>query len=46
MEMAEYPFRVRADLPASFGPGDTVTLRLHGVDLWRRTAQFVREDAG
>ena len=45
MELAEYPFRVRADLPASCGPGDTVTLRLHGVDLWRRTAQVVHQDA-
>ena len=41
MELAEYPFRVRAELPASCPPGETVTLRLHGVDLWRRTGQFV-----
>ena len=43
MELTEYPFRVRAELPASCEPGDTVTLRLHGVDLWRRVGQFVHE---
>ena len=42
LELCEYPFRVRAELVATQVPGDTVTLRLHGVDLWRRTGQFVQ----
>ena len=47
LELAAYPFRVRAELPPSSVPGEAVTLRLHGVDLWRRTAQFVHApDAG
>ena len=41
LELADYPFRFRAELPQSCVPGDEVTLRLHGVDLWHRTAQFV-----
>ena len=41
VELAEYPFRTRAELPDSYGPGDTATLRLHGVDLWQRSGQFV-----
>ena len=41
LELSRYPFRVRAELPMSCAPGDAVTLRLHGVDLWRRTAYFV-----
>ena len=47
LELADYPFRFRAELPASFVLGGTVTLKLHGVDLWRRTGQFVhvREEA-
>ena len=46
LELADYPFRFRADLPKTFTPGDSVALRLHGVDLWRREAHFVhqRED--
>ncbi len=40
LELADYPFRARAELPSSVAPGETVTLHLHGVDLWRRTAQF------
>ncbi len=41
LELAEYPFRLRAALPDTCAPGDAVDLRLHGVDLWRRTGQFV-----
>ena len=41
LEMADYPFRMRTELPPTIAPGDEVTLRLHGVDLWRRTGQFV-----
>ncbi len=40
LELAEWPVRTRAALPNSVQPGETVTLQLHGVDLWRRTAQF------
>lgn len=41
LELAEYPFRIRAEVPSPHGPGQTVTLRLHGVDLWRRVGQWV-----
>ena len=41
LELTEYPFRLRAALPDTCAPGDSVDLRLHGVDLWRRTGQFV-----
>ena len=43
VELAEYPFRQRASIPTSYAPGDTVTLRLHSVDLWRRVAHLVYE---
>ncbi len=41
LELVDYPFRVRASLPDAVFPGDTTTLRMHGVDLWRRVGQFV-----
>ena len=40
VELADWPFRTRAALPNSASPGDEIQLRLHSVDLWRRTAQF------
>lgn len=40
LEMVEWPVRTRAALPASTAAGEVVSLQLHGVDLWRRTAQF------
>ena len=43
LELSEWPIRTRAALPSSAKPGDEVSLRLHGVDLWRRTAQFTYE---
>ena len=43
LELSEYPFRLRAEVDRSRGPGDTVSLRLHEVDLWRRVARFVQE---
>ena len=43
VELVEYPFRVRADLPQTCEPGETLTLKLVGVDLWRRAAHFVHE---
>lgn len=43
LELVDYPYRVRVQLPSSAEPGDTVELRLHGVDLWRRLPQFVHE---
>lgn len=42
LEVVEYPFRVKAELSAACKPGDTVTLRLHGVDLWRKVGQFIQ----
>ena len=44
LELSEWPFRTRAALPGSVPAGTEVTLRLHGVDLWRRTAQFTFEE--
>ena len=41
LDLDEYPFRVRAELPDAIEPGTTVTLRLTGVDLWRRQAYFL-----
>ena len=40
LELAEFPFRVRAWLTGGVGAGDTLTLRLSEVDLWRREAHF------
>ena len=41
LELLEFPFRVRAELPRSTAAGEVVTLRLQGVDLWRRVGLFV-----
>ena len=41
VELTEYPFRSRVELPKSYSPGATVTLALRGIDLWRRLAHFV-----
>ena len=43
LELSDWPFRTRAALPSSVSPGEPVKLQLHGVDLWRRTAQFTLE---
>ena len=40
LELSRYPFRFRAELPDSVAPGERVVMRLHGVDLWQRTAQL------
>ena len=41
LELVEFPFRPRAELPKSVAAGEVVTLRLQGVDLWRRVGLFV-----
>ncbi len=41
LDLDEYPFRVRAELPNTIQPGTTETLKLTGVDLWRRQAYFL-----
>ena len=41
LELADYPFRVRARLPDAIFPGETVTLHLHSVDLWEKRANFI-----
>ncbi len=41
LELLEFPFRCRAELPRSVAAGEIVTLRLQGVDLWRRVGLFV-----
>ena len=43
LELVEFPFRVRVTLPPSITSGDTVNVRLEGVDLWKRTARFVHD---
>ena len=43
LETVKWPFRTRAALPASVSAGQLVLLQLHGVDLWRRTAQYTYE---
>ena len=44
LELVEYPFRTRLELPRICEPGQTVALNLHGVDLWHRLAEFVYAD--
>ncbi len=46
MELSDYPFRFRSRLPLDVPEGETVTVRLKGVDLWRRFAQLVHEPGG
>ena len=41
LELQDYPYRVRTKLPEACAPGESVTLRLHGVDLWRRVGHFI-----
>ena len=41
LELTDYPFRVRARLPDAVKPGETVTLRLHSVDLWEKRGNFI-----
>ena len=41
LDLEDYPFRIRAELPNSVEPGETVTLKLTGVNLWRRQGYFV-----
>ena len=41
LELADYPFRVRAQLPDSISAGDAVVLQLRGTDLWQRIGYFI-----
>ncbi|MCX8213164.1 MAG: RNB domain-containing ribonuclease, partial [SAR202 cluster bacterium] len=41
LDLSEYPSRIRAEIPQDVLPGDVVTLKLQGVDLWRRIGNFV-----
>ena len=41
LELVDYPFRVRAQLPNAINPGERVELQISGVDLWARRASFV-----
>ena len=40
LELAEYPFRARAQLPGAVLPGERVGLRFGGADLWERRVSF------
>ena len=41
LELDEYPFRLRAEVPRQVEPGGRVALALRDIDLWRRLAHFV-----
>lgn len=41
MELVEFPFRFRVRIPWSTLPGETVSIRLMDVDLWKRFPKFV-----
>ena len=41
LELDEYPFRLRAEVPRQIEPGGRVALALRDIDLWRRLAHFV-----
>ena len=43
IELLEFPFRTRIQLTERDSPGDQVAVRLHDVDLWTRSAHFIRE---
>ena len=43
IELLEYPFRTRIQLTDRDSPGDQIQVRLHDVDLWTRSAHFIRE---
>ena len=44
LELVDWPFRARAAVPNAIAPGAIVSLHLHGVDIWRRTAQFTYQE--
>ena len=46
LDLSEYPFRIRSEIPKDVVPGDVVTLKLEGVDLWRRVGHFVHVPVG
>ncbi len=41
LDLSEYPFRTRSEIPQVVVPGDRVMLKLQGIDLWRRVGHFV-----
>lgn len=46
VELIEYPFRTRINLPAKLSPGSKVSIELQEVDLWRRIAKFAYIESG
>ena len=40
LDLLQYPFRVRTMLPNQIGPGQKIRLKLHGIDMWRRSPLF------
>lgn len=40
LELVEYPFRIKAEVPRRHVPGDIIMLRLRSVDLWTKTVNF------
>ena len=45
VELAEFPYRASLYLVHPMEPGETIRMRLEGVDLWRMEAQFVHVPA-
>ena len=43
VELDEYPFRTRVELPRLVDPGSYIRLKLAGVELWTRQAQFIHQ---
>lgn len=46
LELADYPFRVRAQLPNAAQPGERAALRFGGADLWERRLSFTHAPDG
>lgn len=46
LELADYPFRARAQLPNAAQPGERVRLRFGGADLWERRLSFTHAPDG
>lgn len=46
LELADYPFRARAQLPNAAQPGARVRLRFGGADLWERRLSFTHAPDG
>ena len=39
-ELVDFPYRGKCHFPSTTKPGDQCYLKLNGIDLWHKTAQF------